>query len=117
MELWTLITANVLLSVLASADYAAASGGANDLSFLVIADMHDMSNFIWNPSNMELKDKLTTILQNIRDNYVGGTDIVVSPSSWYKLTGARLKATIICLLSTKRNKTYPFSLVPFGNVI
>eukprot|EP00573_Skeletonema_grethae_P008867 CAMPEP_0201711174 /NCGR_PEP_ID=MMETSP0578-20130828/59006_1 /ASSEMBLY_ACC=CAM_ASM_000663 /TAXON_ID=267565 /ORGANISM="Skeletonema grethea, Strain CCMP 1804" /LENGTH=816 /DNA_ID=CAMNT_0048200223 /DNA_START=396 /DNA_END=2843 /DNA_ORIENTATION=+ len=38
-----------------------------------------MSNFLYNPSNIQLKNSLTTILQNIRDNYSGETDIVVSP--------------------------------------
>ena len=73
-------TVTVLLSVLASAaSTATGSGGENDLSFLVIADMHTMSNFLRNPSNIQLKNSLTTILQNIRDNHVGETDIVVSP--------------------------------------
>ena len=57
----------------------ASMGGDNDLSFLVIADMHTMSSFVWNPSNIQLKDTLTTILLNIRDNYVGETDIVLAP--------------------------------------
>ena len=57
----------------------ASMGGDNDLSFLVIADMHTMSSFVWKPFNIQLKDTLTTILQNIRDNYVGETDIVLSP--------------------------------------
>lgn len=53
--------------------------GENDLSFVVIADMHTMSNFLWNRSNTVLKTTLTTILQNIRENYVGETNIVLAP--------------------------------------
>jgi len=72
-----LATTTVLLSMLAST--AASVGGDNDLSFLVIADLHAMSDFVSNHSNIELKNTLTAILQNIRDNYIGETDIVLAP--------------------------------------
>lgn len=78
---YSLATITVLLSVLASASSVASGSGAgeNDLSFVVIADMHSMSNFLWNRSNTVLKTTLTTILQNIRENYVGETNIVLAP--------------------------------------
>jgi len=83
-------TFTALLSVLVSAaSTATGSGGENDLSFLVIADMHTMSNFLWDPSNIQLKNSLTTILQNIRDNHVGETDIVVSPGDVVSFGGLR----------------------------
>lgn len=78
----SLATITVLLSVLASASTVLASGsgaGENDLSFVVIADMHTMSNFLWNRSDIVLKTTLKTILQNIRENYVGETNIVLAP--------------------------------------
>jgi len=74
------VASTVLLSLMASISIASASGsGDNHVSFLVIADMHTMSGFVWNPSNIQLKNTLTTILQNIRDKYVGETDIVLAP--------------------------------------
>jgi hypothetical protein len=70
-------TVTVLLSMMSSIVPTSGSGD-NDLSFLVIADMHTMSEFVYNSSDIHLFNTLTAILQNIQDNYIE-TDIVLAP--------------------------------------
>ena len=62
-----------------------ASARGDNVSFLVIADLHSMSNFAFekyanNPSRIKNFNSLKAILENIRDNYMKNeTDIVVAP--------------------------------------
>ena len=56
---------------------------SNNVSFLVIADMHSMSSFAfadkYRSSKLQLKwDNLTDILENIKENYAD-TEIVLAP--------------------------------------
>ena len=59
-----------------------ASSNGNDVSFVVIADMHSMSKFAFqgdNPTtNLQHRWwKLTNIMENIRNNYVNDTEALL----------------------------------------
>ena len=86
----TILIALLLLSKMTSI----ASATSDNVSFLVIADLHSMSNFAFekyadSPLNIKKFNSLKAVLQNIRDNYMNDTDIVVAPGDVVSFGGMR----------------------------